>query len=373
MNKKIKVLQVIGTLKIGGAENIAMNFARFIDKKRFQIDYLVFGDTKGEYEDEALELGCKIIHIDPPSNGYLKYFRNLKRILIEGKYNAIHAHMLLNNGLTLKAAHDVKIKKRISHSHSTDSGRKESFFYKCYVYLMKRMIKKYATDLISCGGDAGEYLYGNEFKQKGIILNNGIDVSKFAYNVETRMEVRQSLGVDEEILLGHVGRLTKVKNHEFLIDVFNEMLKINANTRLLIVGDGELRGFIEEKIDNLGIKDRVTLTGIRTDIADLLQAIDVIVFPSLFEGFPVTMVEAQAAGIPCIVSDKVTNQIAVTNLISFMSLDESAKSWAHVSLQQAMHERTNKSSQMIEKGFDVITTIKTLEKIYEDYDSCSVV
>jgi glycosyltransferase involved in cell wall biosynthesis len=366
LENKLKVLQVIGSLNIGGAENIAMNFARFLDKDQFQVDFLVFGDVKGAYENEAIQLGCKVIHIDPPSSSYFNYMRNIKRVLMEGEYDVVHTHTLLNNGLTLKAAFDLKIKKRISHSHSTNSGRKESILYKIYSFSMKKLIKKYATDYIACGDDAGEFLYGRElFKKKGKVLKNGIDVSKYAYNSKTRGEVRRSLGIDKELLVGHVGRLTAVKNHDFLIEVFREIQKNNENTKLLIVGDGELRKSLEKKINQLGLTDNVIFTGIRTDIHDLLQAIDVIVFPSLFEGFPVSMVEAQAAGVPCIVSNKVTSQIKVTNLISFMSLEESAKVWAQESLKRAINERTDRSAQMKEKGFDVITTIKTLEKIYE--------
>ena len=139
---------------------MAMNFLRYIDKSRFQCDYLVFGKEVGEYESEAISLEAKVIHIDAPSEGYLAYARNLKTILQEGNYDVIHSHTLLNNGLTLKIARNIGIKKRISHSHSTDSGRKETLTYKIYSYVMKQIIKVYATEYIACGVDAGNYLYG---------------------------------------------------------------------------------------------------------------------------------------------------------------------------------------------------------------------
>lgn len=142
---KVKVLQVIGTLQIGGAETIAMNFARYMNKEKFQIDYLVFGNNVGEYEVEAINLGSKVMHIESPSNGYIKYMKNLKEILINGKYDVIHTHLLSNNGLSLKVAHHLNVSKRISHSHSTNSGKKMNSIYQMYVYLMRKFIKKYAT------------------------------------------------------------------------------------------------------------------------------------------------------------------------------------------------------------------------------------
>lgn len=366
MIKKIKVLQVIGSLRIGGAENVAMNFCRYLDKNKYQCDFLVFGDKIDGYEEEAIALGSNVIHIPFPNESYKNYFNNLKRILKDGEYEIVHTHILLNNGLVLKAAHDVNLKKRVSHSHSTNSGRKENFKYKLYESIMKKLIKKYSTHVIACGSDAGNYLFGEKlFKRNGIVINNGINTNKFRYNIDLRKKIRQNLGLENKLVVGHIGRLATVKNHEFLIDVFYEVNKIRPNSTLLIVGDGEQRNVVERKIRTLGIEESVIITGIRSDVSDILQAMDVFVFPSFFEGLPLTIIEAQSSGIQCLVSSKVTSQIKVTDLISFMSLEKPAIEWAEKVLDLATVQRRDRSKELLEKGFDVNSTIQILEKLYE--------
>ncbi len=367
MKKKIKVLHVIGSLNVGGAENVAMNYARFIDRTKFQCDYLVFGEEEGTYEKEAIRLGSKVIHSNSPRKGYSNFLKNLKMILRNGKYDIVHTHTLLNNGLILKAASSVKITKRVSHSHSTDSGKKETFFYKIYAFLMKRLIRKYATDFLACGKDAGEYLYGEKlFKEKGVVIHNGIDTQKFIFNENKRSIVRKKLFKNHNLVIGHIGRLSEVKNHLFLLDIFNELQKLNRNTSLLIVGDGVLRLTIERKVKELELEDSVFFLGMRSDIEDILQAIDVFVLPSFFEGFPVTLIEAQASGLPCVISSSITPQVKVTELVTFLSLDESAQVWAEKILDCARTERSDKSEEMREKGFDVYKTLRQLENIYEE-------
>ncbi|WP_416828185.1 glycosyltransferase family 1 protein [Ectobacillus polymachus] len=367
MNKKIKILQVIGSLHIGGAENTVMNFARYIDKDYFQCDFLVFGKDVGQYEKEAVELGSRVIHIPHPSKGYINYMRNLKEILIKGKYDVVHAHTLLSNGLTLKVAYDCNIRKRISHSHSTDSGRKENIVYKLYKIIMKKLIQKYATDFFSCGKEAGEFLYGEKlFRKSGKIINNGIVIKNYVFDEKKREKVRQIFGLDKQLVIGHIGRITAAKNHEFLIEIFYELHRLRKNTKLLIVGDGELRPLVENKIKDLDLEDSVIITGMRTDVVDILQAIDIIVFPSLYEGFPVAMIEAQAAGVPCIVSKNITTQVKITELVNFLSLQENASIWATKILELEKVKRINKSKELIEKGFDIFSTINLLENLYEN-------
>jgi len=365
MTSKTKILQVIGSLETGGAEKVVMDFGRYLDKSRFQCDYLVFGDNVGDNENEAISLGSNVIRIPKPKDNYIKYFNNLKKVLKDGKYNVVHSHQFLNNGLVLKAAYDVNIKKRISHSHSTSSGRKEDIKYKLYSHCMRKIIRKYATHFISCGLDAGDFLYGEKlFKDKGIVINNGVDSKSYGYNIETRNKLRLQLGIDKKLVMGHVGRLAPVKNHDFLVDIFYEVNKLKPDSVLLIVGEGELRSTIENKIRSLGLKDKVIFTGLRSDVSDILQAMDVFVFPSLYEGLPLTLIEAQASGIQCLVSTNVTTQSKVTDLISFISLEKSKEEWAKKVVENSMYYRTDWSEEINKKGFDVYTTIKELESIY---------
>lgn len=366
MGKKIKVLQVIGSLRIGGAENVAMNFCRYLDKNKFQCDFLVFGENIGDYEKEAINLGSNVIHIPLPSENYKDYFSNLKKVLRDGKYDIVHSHILLNNGLVLKAAYEANIKKRFTHSHSTDSGQSEGIKYKIYKTFMKKLIRKYATQFIACGEEAGKYLYGGKFfKRKGIVVNNGIDTQRFKYNYESRERIRNEFGLGNKFVIGHIGRLAAVKNHNFLLDVFYEVNKLEPDSILLLVGDGELRNAVESKVRTLGLEGKVIITGTRSDIFDILQGMDVFIFPSLYEGLPLTLIEAQSSGLKCFVSSSVTPQVEVTDLITFVSLEKPAKEWAKKILKDRNYKRCNKSDEITRKGFDVYNTIKELEKLYE--------
>lgn len=365
-DKKIRILHVIGTLKVGGAENVAMNFLRYIDRNKFQCDYLVFGEEIGEYEKEAIKLGANIIHIDDPKYGYKRYIKNLKKIFMKEKYDVVHAHLMFNNGIILKAAYDTGIKKRISHSHSTSSGKNEGIIYKIYSSNMRRMILKYATDIVGCGTDAGRYLYGKDiFDSSGVIINNGIDINKYKYDENIQNKIKKELGLTNNLVIGHVGRFVDTKNHEFLIDIFYEISKIREDVRLLLIGDGELRKEVESKIKRLKIEDKVIMMGVRMDIEIVQQAIDVFVFPSKYEGFPVTIVEAQAASIPCIVSDSVTDKVKITDLVEFLSLEDSIENWSKKIMNKMMSKKIDKSNEMIKSGFDIKTLIKKMESIYE--------
>lgn len=366
MSKKIKILHVIGSLKIGGAENIAMNFIRKIDRNKFQCDYLVFGNDKGEYEEEAISLGANVIHINSPKNNYLKYIIDIKDILKKGRYDVIHSHMLLNNGLILKIAKYVGIKKRISHSHSTNSGRKENLVTSIYSNIMKKMILKNSTDFIACGKDAGEYLYGiKKFKQDGITINNGIDTEKYRYNENIREHIRKKLNLENNIVVGHIGRFVDTKNHDFLLDVFHEFNKKYENSRLLLIGDGELRGQIESKIQKLNLEGKVIITGMITDVYNVQQAIDIIVFPSKYEGFPVSIIEAQASGIPCVISSSVTDQVKIIDNIKFININEPLDIWVDNISSFIDIKRKDTSKELILNGFDINSSIKIMEKIYE--------
>lgn len=366
MKKKIKILQVIGSLRIGGAENVAMNICRYLDKKKFQCDFLVFSNTIGDYEPEAIELGSNIIRIPLPNDNYKNYYNNLKKVLREGEYDIVHSHVLLNNGLVMKAAYDVNVKKRISHSHSTDSGRKENLKYKLYEIIMKQLINKYSTLVLACGIDAGNYLYGKKmFVKKGIIINNGIDTKKFRYDPETKGKILREFNIDKKLVVGHVGRLAEVKNHIFLLEVFKLINKDEPDSVLLLVGDGELRKAIEDKIEYLGLKKDVIITGLRSDVSDIMQAMDVFVFPSLYEGLPLTTIEAQSSGLVSLISSNVTAEVKVTDLITFMSLENDAVKWASKVLDLSKYQRRDRSEEIKKKGFDICTTIMELETLYE--------
>lgn len=369
--RKCKVLHVIGGLSIGGAETMVMNFWRFIDKEKFKFDFLVFGDNVGEFEKEAKCLGANIIHIEEPSKGYMQFLRNLRNVFIDhGPYDIVHSHTLLNSGFVLKVAKESCINRRIVHSHSTRNRVQENLLTRVYEILMKSLISKYATDYIACGDKAGEYLYGKrKFHDIGIVLNNSIETDRFQFNPETRDKTRVNLGVNDKLVIGNIGRFHPVKNLNFLIDVFSSVNLLVNNSVLLLVGDGMEKSNIIEKVKKYGLSDKVIFLGMRTDIPEIMQAIDVFVMTSFFEGLPVVLVEAQAASLPCVVSERITKELNLTSFVSYVDLNKSPDYWAKEILTVAKTNRCSSTKKRIEEsGFDIHTEIKKLEKLY----SCEV-
>lgn len=362
--QKIKVLQVIGSLHIGGAENMAMNILRYIDRGKYQIDFLVFDGTKeNSFESEAISLGANIIMLNKPSLSYREFYKNIKKLLQDGKYDVVHSHTLFNNGIILKAASAVGVKARISHSHSTNSGRNENITYRVYIKIMRSYINRYATHLIACGKDAGTFLYENK---RFIVIKNGVNISDYKCNIDIRLSMRNQLGLGDKFVIGHVGRFAKVKNHDFLLDVFLEVHKIIPNSILLLVGDGELREEIINKIDKYNLKNYVILTGLRDDVNNLMQAMDILLLPSLYEGIPLTLIEAQASGLKCIISDNVSDEVCITDDVYKLSLDNKSK-WINKILEYSKsNNRNSNNKNLIDSGYDIKTSIKKLENIYED-------
>lgn len=365
--EKIKVLQVTGSLRVGGAETVALNFYRYIDKERFEFDYLVYGDSVEPYEAEVEHLGGKVIHIDSPNEGYAKFLNGLRKVIRKyGPYDIIHAHTLLNIGLVLFVGYIENVPMRVAHAHSDRKNVKLKLHKKLYKICMKHFIQKYATHYVACSYEAGTFLYGRSlFEEKGIIIKNGIDVSQYCYNPIKRDVIKREFGIKDKFVIGHVGRFSKVKNHSFLLKVFQEIHKRNSNTVLLLVGDGELRLQIEHEIEELGLNNNVVLTGTRSDVPDLMQAMDVFVFPSYYEGLPVTLVEAQASGLPCVISSNITDEICITDLVCKVSLDSGILSWTEIVLRYVEgYKKKNTLNEVKKSGFDITESIETLKNTY---------
>jgi len=366
MNKKIRVLQVIGALNIGGAETMVMNFWRYINKDLFQFDFLVYGNQIGDYENEAQKLGANVIHIDEPSKGYLKFIENVEKVLRNyGPYDIVHSHTLLNSGFIMRIAKKCGVNSRICHSHSTHNRVKENLLTLGYGKYMKLLISKYSTAYLACGKDAGNYLYGEIFREKGIIINNGIDTKKFKYNERIRNEYRKKLNIENKLVIGNIARFHKVKNLPFLIDVFAEIKSKNNNAILILVGDGEERNNIEKKVEKLRLNNDVLFLGLRSDISEIMQSIDIFVMPSFFEGLPVALIEAQAAGLPCIVSSNITEEIQLTQNVEFLHLNMGYSFWANKILEKVNSFQRVDTSKMIEKaGYDIRREVEKLENVY---------
>ncbi|MDM8247294.1 glycosyltransferase [Lacrimispora saccharolytica] len=362
-----KILEIIGSLKIGGQEKIGKEIGLHIDKKKYEIHYLVFDKEKGEYEKELNAEGIKIFHFPEPSEGYLRYLMNLKKLLKENNYSIIHAHTMFNCGWAMFMGWYMKVPCRISHSHSIKMA---DFHYgtimKIYQGLMRQLIKRFGTEFIGCGKAAGQWLFGkNFFEKRGKILYNGIDTRQFLFSIDTRIKMREKLNLQNQFVIGHAGHFAQVKNQKFLIALMPEIIKEIPEARLILVGDGELKVTLQKECENLGIMDRVIMTGNVLNVADYLCAMDVFVFPSLYEGMPLSVIEVQCNGLPCVISDSVPDDVYLTDLIRPLSLKDPIEKWI---LEIGSAKRKNEESygkQMRKSEFDISVMLQKLYRIYD--------
>ena len=359
MKTPIRILQVVTYMGRGGLETMLMNYYRHMDRSLVQFDFLTHRQDKADYDDEIERLGGKIYHLPrlvPWSPGYRHALNQF--FLAHPEYRIVHVHQDCLSSVILKAAQKNGVPVRIAHSHNSNQDKNIKYLIKLYY---KRFIPQYATQLFACGEDAARWMFGNIDCR---ILKNAIDVSNYQFQPQKREYVRNTLGIPEgTLVLGHVGRFSHQKNHLFLLDIFSSVHAKNSKTSLLLVGDGELRPQIEQKIQELGLKDAVILTGVRSDVSDLLQAMDIFVFPSLYEGLPVTLVEAQASGLPCVISSQIPVDCDLTTLIQRISLRENAMFWADKILE-AEKTRPDTSAEITAAGFDIIQNAKWLQNYY---------
>ncbi|MDW5298974.1 MAG: glycosyltransferase [Sedimentibacter sp.] len=356
----IRVLHVLGNLNRGGAESYLMNIYRKIDRSKVQFDFIIHTNEKCDFSDEIVELGGKIYSVPRFSvkssiryiKEWSKFFRN------NSEYKIIHSHIRSTAAIILLIAKKYGL-VTISHSHSISSG---SGFVSVIKNGLQYFIRYIADYRIACSQNAGKWLFGNKPFN---IMKNAIDVNNFYYDREIREETRKSLGLDNDIVIGHVGSFTFPKNHIFLLDIFNEIANQNASVKLLLVGDGPLKDDIIHHAKKLKIINKIIFTGVRSDIPDLLNAIDLIVFPSRYEGFPVTMIEAQATGVSCLISKAITDEVQITDLVHYMSLENSPKEWANKSIELIKPcNRYSYSNEIIKAGYDSIYQSDVLTQFY---------
>ena len=361
----IRVASVIGRYIGGGVEAVTINYYRNIDKNKVQLDFICDEDSTNIPYEEIEEMGGKVIIIPSYSKPF-KYHKELKRVLKEGNYIIIHSHISTMSVFSLFAAKCAGVPVRIAHSHSTTNKKEKK------KNLMKQILrpfsKVFATDYMCCSELAGRWLFGNKEYDKGnvYLLNNAIDLDKFKYNESLRKKKRKELGIkDDAIVIGHIGRFVAQKNHDYLIDIFNEIHKKNNNSVLLLAGQGPLMEDIKNKVKELNLDDSVKFLGQRNDANELYQAFDVFLLPSLYEGLPVVGVEAQASGLLCYLSDDMTKETKVLDITKFMSLNNTPEEWANNILDDVKkYKRIDTSKEMTAKNFNIKEEAKKLEEYY---------
>lgn len=356
----VRILHVVTYMGRGGLETMLMNYYRHIDRSKVQFDFLVHRDFEADYDQEILSLGGRIYHLPRLNPFSIHYYKELNLFFKNHpEYRVVHVHQDCMSSIALKAAYRSHVPVRIAHSHNANQDKNIKYLIKRY---FMRSIPQYATHLFACGEEAGNWMFNGK---KFIVLNNAIDTKKFAYDIDKRNIVRDKLAITDDFIIGHVGRFNKQKNHDFLIDIFNEVHKMLNNSKLLLVGTGDLEDKIKEKVNSFNLANNVLFVGNRDDVNELMQAMDIFVFPSHYEGLPVTLVEAQASGLPVIKSNYVPDQCIMTPNVYTLSLSNSPKEWADEIIKMMKeYKRTDTSHYIMENQYDISVNAKWLEEFY---------
>lgn len=364
----IRVLHVLGTTNLGGAESRIMELYRCIDRSKVQFDFLVHTREEGHYSKEIHELGghiyslprFKVINLAEYKKAIRSFFREHQEFV------AVQGHMTSTASIYLPIAKKENPSiVTIAHARSAgvDKGAKG------YVTkILRYSLKKKADYCFTCSKEAGIAVFGKKWVEQGNVwtIPNAIDANRFRYNEAVRKEVREQLGIQDKFVIGHVGRFGFMKNHTYLVDIFAELCKQREDMALVLIGKGEEEANIHEKLTRLGIEDKVIFLGNRFDVERYYQAFDYFVFPSTFEGLPGSVAEAQAAGLHCLISDRITREVALTDLVSYRSIEEEPRLWAEEILQNADKAliREDMREEIARKGFDVNTQAALMEEFY---------
>ena len=361
-----RVLVIITTSMVpyGGLASVMMNLYRKIDKKRFLVDFASTNEKLDEsLKNELLENKSKYYPLGNRKKKLFSYIKRLSKVISEGNYDVVHVNSNSATALIeLQIAKKYDVRKRIVHNHTSICDHK-ILHNICYPWF-----KKSYTDAIACSMKAGEWIFRNQdFK----ILNNGIDTGRYQFSWNNRRQIREQYDIPESVtVLGHLGKIYKPKNHSFLIDIFSSYHKQNLNSKLLLVGDGEMRSEIEEKIKKLELTDSVIFAGMQREPEKYLSAMDIFVFPSIWEGMPLSMIEAQASGLLCFASDTIDEGVAVTDSVIRLNITNGVQTWINALMNADSIDRNTNSGRCIEMirsaGYDSNANAKILEGIYKN-------
>lgn len=315
-----KILILSSDLNIGGAQAVAAHISKYAPD-HLHMTYLVFREKFGDYEQAILDRGHCVLHWPSPSANLSRFFMRLLKLLQKEHFDAVHCHTMFNCGPVMLAARLCRVPVRISHSHTTREERHENPLRSIYRLVMRTLIRKCGTEYWACGWEAGATLYGKDwFNRHGQVIPNGIDKASFLFQPEYRAAVRKEYELENHFVIGHAGHYAAVKNQTFLIEAMPRILQLRPDAVLLLFGEGPDRALLDKKIQNLGLGNRVRLMGNTGKMGQILSAFDVFVFPSLFEGTPLALIEAQTNGLPCIISDRIPSDAVVSELVTPLSL-----------------------------------------------------
>ena len=356
----IRILHCVNIMDRAGLETMLMNYYRNMDRSQIQFDFLTHRPNKGAYDDEIEKLGGIIYHAPRlyPQN-YLSYFRWMHEFFNNHhEYTIVHSHIDSMSYLPLLAAKRAGVPVRIAHSHNTKTQLDFKYPLKQYFRLRINEVCNYR---FACGQQAGKYLFGDHVFT---VVPNAIDGRKFLFDNETRKQKREELELDGKFVVGHVGRFSQQKNHKGLIEIFNELLKVEPNSILLLVGVGEKEKSVKKQIEMLKITEKVRFLGNRSDVNSLYQAMDCFVLPSFFEGIPVVGVEAQFSDLPCLFSCGVPSEVKINEKCEFIPVNKDFSYWADRMLKMKNHDR-KKREDLLASKYNIYNSIERLSEFYK--------
>ncbi len=359
MDRKIKVLHIVGAMYPGGMENFIMNIYENIDLERFHFDFAVHSIKENGFEPRIEALGGKVFLLPRMTRHPFENFSTLRKIIRSEGYDIVIRHTA--NALVAPQLFFAKKEKVITvcHSHNETDPQKTAHF-------LGRLLLLHCTDVrLACSEKAGKWMYGSKSYQ---VVNNAIDLKKFEFSDEKKAAVIKEFSLEDKHIYGHIANFIASKNHPFLLEVFKEICKLDDKAVLICLGEGDLRSEAMQKAKELAIADRVIFTGIRHDAENFMSAFDVMIFPSFFEGLPLTLIEAQVSSLPILMSDTITPKVVVTEgLVKSKSLSESATDWAKEAV--AMREQSLGSKRICQResirqhGYD----LEQLVSWYQDF------
>lgn len=351
-----RVLCVISNMNAGGAETFLMKIYRKIDRSKYQMDFCINAKEKCFYEDEIIDMGGMVYRIPPKSEGIGAFKRALAKIVRENGYR--YVLRITSNAmgfLDLKIAKESGAEVCVARSSNSSDG--DSIKAKIAHRLGRALYEKYVDVKIAPSDLAAKYTFGDASDVH--ILHNALDLSVYHYKEEGRAKIRKAYGISpEDIVVGHIGRFSPQKNHMFLLQVFSELHQRNNACKLLLVGKGELEDAIRKRVKDLQLEDAVLFSGVREDIPDVFSAMDVFLFPSLYEGMPNTVIEAQATGLPVVLADTITKEADITGLLEYRSLAEPADDWAKAVISRLHIARTDHTEDFIDNRYDIQSVVE---------------
>lgn len=363
----IRILHILHSMNRGGAENALMNYYRHVDRNKIQFDFLLTDPNHTLFEDEIHSLGGSVFKVPPlTKTNPFPYFKGLRLFFKNHpEYKIVHSHTSSKSVFPLAFARFYGVPVRCSHSHSSSIERGINGLIR---KALMPFLKIVATDYLSCGDQAAKWLYGNRAFQSGrvYVFKNVIEADKFRFNTETRNRYRDRYGFsDDTLVLGHTARFCAVKNHFFDIDILHVLRKKGLKAKLLLIGGGELEYAIKERAKEKGVEDDVVFVGVVSNVYDYEQAMDVFLLPSFYEGLPLSIIEAQVSGLPCITTEgKVSNESSVTDLVTYLSLDLGAEIWGEKIMEIWKRPRNDRYTEIVRAGFCAEVSAGLLQDFY---------